>query len=94
MGAFLHQSGHLRRVRRSSALSANQRQVGGQHYKALQPEPWDVIASWECDYFVGSAIKYLARCRLKNNTVEDLRKAQHFIEKAIEIELSIKERNE
>jgi len=68
-------------------MSANKRQVGGQHYKSLTPEPWDVIASWGCNYFIGSAIKYLARCKLKDSTVDDLRKAQHFIEKAIEIEL-------
>ena len=68
-------------------MSANDMQVGGRHYKNLQPEPWDVIAAWGCDYFVGSASKYLARCRLKGAPITDLKKARHFIEKAIELEL-------
>lgn len=65
-------------------MSANDSQIGGDHYKALQPEPWDVIWQWQRDYLVGSAIKYLSRWDHKGG-VDDLRKAAHFIQKRIEI---------
>lgn len=65
-------------------MSANNSQIGGDHYKTLQPEPWDVIWQWRRDYLVGSAIKYLARWETKGG-VDDLRKAVHFIQKRIEL---------
>lgn len=64
--------------------SANAVQIGGTHYKRLQPEPWDVIMAWDRDYLVGSAIKYLSRWESKGG-IEDLRKAVHFINKRIEL---------
>lgn len=63
---------------------ANATQIGGDHYKRLQPEPWDVIMAWDRDYLIGSAIKYLSRWDQKGG-VDDLRKAIHFIAKRIEI---------
>lgn len=66
---------------------ANDKQISGTHYKKLQPEPWDVVAAWDMDYFLGSAIKYLARWKEKGG-VNDLKKAIHFIEKKIELEES------
>jgi hypothetical protein len=67
-------------------MSANEKQVGGNHYK-MAIEPWDAIHSWDLGYFDGTAVKYLARWRNKNG-VQDLEKAKHFIEKLIEIETS------
>ena len=65
-------------------MSANEKQVGGSHYK-MAIEPWDAIHSWDLGYFDGTAVKYLARWQNKNG-VQDLEKAKHFIEKLIEIE--------
>lgn len=64
--------------------SANDVQIGGDHYKRMHPEPWDVIMAWERDYLVGSAIKYLARWEQKGG-VADLQKAVHFLQKRIEL---------
>ena len=65
---------------------ANKIQYGGNHYKQFTNfEPWDVITAWDLGYLDGTAIKYLARWKHKGG-VEDLKKAKHFIEKAIEVE--------
>jgi hypothetical protein len=65
-------------------MSANDKQVGGEHYK-MDIEPWDAIHSWDLGYFDGTAVKYLSRWKKKNG-VQDLHKAKHFIEKLIEVE--------
>lgn len=64
---------------------ANDIQHGGDHYKkygALQP--WDVITAWNLGYLEGTALKYIARWRDKNG-IEDLNKAIHFLQKAVEV---------
>jgi hypothetical protein len=66
-------------------MSANDKQIGGTHYGKNTIQPWDFIIANNIGYLEGSAIKYL--CRWKNKGgVDDLRKAIHFIEKAIEVE--------
>ena len=58
------------------------KQVGGTHYqKAIQP--WDIIREWNLDYWRGNVIKYVLRCHEKNG-IEDLKKAIHYLEYAIE----------
>jgi hypothetical protein len=67
-------------------MSANETQVGGNHYKQFKYETWDVILDWGLGYLDGNAVKYLSRWRHKGG-VDDLRKAKHYIEKLIEQEL-------
>ena len=43
-------------------------------------------ATKSAETFQGAATKYIERCYLKGNTVQDLQKAVHFLEKLIEIE--------
>ena len=64
--------------------NANARQVGGDHYRN-KIHHWDWVASNELDYFQGQITKYVARWKSKNG-IEDLKKAQHFLEKYIELE--------
>lgn len=63
---------------------ANAIQHGGQHYKGLTIEPWDYIAANKIGFLEGNAIKYLTRWKEKNG-VEDLHKALHYVQKAIEV---------
>lgn len=68
--------------------TADFRQVGGSHYTSNSIQPWDAMQSWMSpEEFVGllrgNAIKYLARCSRKGG-IEDVRKAQHYIDKLIE----------
>jgi hypothetical protein len=62
---------------------ANARQEGGNHYRALDPQPWDVILAWGLGFCEGCVLKYLARWQAKGG-IEDLRKARHYLDKLIE----------
>lgn len=64
--------------------SANDRQVGGDHYKTSGPQHWDMVVEFDLDYFQGQITKYLFRWRRKNG-LEDLEKAKHYLEKYIEL---------
>lgn len=66
-------------------MSANDIQVGGNHYKQFKYETWDVILDWKLGYLDGNAVKYLSRWKDKGG-VNDLFKAKHYIEKLIEEE--------
>lgn len=63
--------------------SANQRQVGGAHYGLGARQHWDLVVEFEWDYFQGQITKYVMRHKKKHG-VQDLEKAQHFLEKYIE----------
>lgn len=47
-------------------------------------EPYKVIKAWNCNFNIGSAIKYLARYKNKWNAIEDLKKAKQYIDFEIE----------
>lgn len=65
-------------------MSANDRQVGGAHYKDAGPvEPWDIVNMYGLDFFEGNVLRYLLR--RKGDRVEDLNKAIHYLEKKIEL---------
>lgn len=65
--------------------NANERQVGGNHYKDLGVEPWDAMRAWSShEEFLGflknNAVKYLARAQSRR----DIAKAHHYLEKWLE----------
>ena len=64
--------------------NANTVQIGGNHYKQQDIQPWDAIHSWGLGFFSGNVVKYVARHQIKGG-VEDLKKAQHYLTKLIEI---------
>lgn len=43
-------------------------------------EPKDVIRDWDLNFNLGNAVKYLARAGRKADIVEDLKKAQQYIQ--------------
>jgi hypothetical protein len=63
-------------------LPANEKQVAGQHY-AAPIQCWDYIIANKLGYLEGNIVKYVSRHRSKNG-LEDLKKAQHYLEKLIE----------
>lgn len=63
---------------------ANERQIGGDHYKVGGEEHWDRVERLQLDYFQGQITKYVERAWQKNG-IQDLEKARHFLEKYIEI---------
>lgn len=64
-------------------MSANDKQEGGNHYKDKAIQPWDYIISNNLGYLEGNVVKYVSRWKDKNG-VEDLKKAQHYLQKLIE----------
>jgi len=57
-------------------------QVGGTHYQNTI-QPWDIIDSWDLDYYEGNVLKYLLRYKSKNGS-QDLKKAQHYLVRVLE----------
>ena len=53
-----------------------------QHYNQ-GIEPIDIIESWELNFSLGNAIKYILRAPYKNNELEDLEKAKWYLEREI-----------
>lgn len=64
---------------------ANAIQHGGTHYKDQTIQPWDFIAQNNLGFLEGNVVKYVSRWKKKNG-LEDLKKAQHYLEKLIELE--------
>lgn len=69
-------------------MAANDRQVGGKHYREATGtcphcggdiQHWDLYA--DAPYLVGQVTKYVTR---EKNGVEDLEKALHFLQKLAE----------
>jgi len=67
-------------------MSALTKQVAGTHYKQMPIQPVEFIHANQIPYCEANAIKYLCRWRNKNG-IDDLRKAIHYIELLIEMEL-------
>lgn len=64
------------------------RQVGGDHYKKLAVQPWDVVDTWPVEqqigYYRGGALKYLMRMGSKDESIQEIAKGLHYLEKLIE----------
>lgn len=64
-------------------MSANERQVGGLHYRSTL-QHWDLVEEHGLGYLEGCASKYVTRWRRKGG-LQDLEKADHYVEKLIEL---------
>lgn len=74
--------GHSNKI---NSPTANETQIGGDHYKAKSIQPWDFIAANQLGYFEGNIVKYVSRWRDKGG-INDLKKARHYLDKLIELE--------
>lgn len=61
-------------------------QIGGDHYTRMKIQPVQFIYENEIPFIEGSVIKYVSRWRNKGG-VEDLRKARHFLDILIALEV-------
>ncbi len=64
-------------------IEANNMQVGGNHYISHKIQPWDVWEDWKLDPWLCNVIKYVQRHHRKNGK-EDLEKALHYLEFALQ----------
>lgn len=62
---------------------ANDRQVGGDHYKKQKIQHWDYVVANDIPYLEAQVMKYVGRWRAKDG-MKDLEKAKHVLEKIIE----------
>lgn len=65
---------------------ANDYQVCGDHYRKQAIQPWDYIAANGLCFFGGNIVKYVTRYGASRN-IDDLRKARHYLDKLIELEM-------
>ena len=65
-------------------VTANDRQVGGEHYKGAEYQHWDWVTDIKLPYLPGVGSKYVFRWRRSGKGIQDLEKAVHYMEKCIE----------
>jgi len=53
------------------------------HYTTGKHEPIDVIEEWGLNFNLGNVIKYIARADRKENKLQDLKKAQWYLNREI-----------
>ena len=65
-------------------MSALDTQISGQHYKNYIIQPVEFIVKNDIAFLEANVIKYVCRHRAKNG-LEDLEKAEHYIQLAKEL---------
>lgn len=70
-------------------VRADDVQQGGDHYRTMDVQPWAAMQAWMtpeqfAGYLRGCALKYLARAGSKGPTLDEYRKARHYLDKLIE----------
>lgn len=72
-----------------NSTPANAIQHGGSHYKDKAVQPWDVVDTWPLEqrigFYRGNAQKYIMRLGDKDERLLEAKKAQHYIQKLIEV---------
>src|SRR5690348_7311517 len=71
--------GTARRDREAVAMTAHDKQIGGDHYKTLAIQPSEFIAKNKLGWYEGNAVKYIVRHRIKGGK-QDIEKAIHYLE--------------
>jgi hypothetical protein len=54
-----------------------------EHYAFGAHETIDVIEAWDLPYHLGNVVKYVSRAKRKGNELEDLKKAQWYLQRYI-----------
>ena len=57
---------------------------GPDHYKRGDIQPWDFIRDQGLNYHLGNVVKYICRAGHKDDDIEDLSKAIHYLSNEIE----------
>jgi hypothetical protein len=73
-------------------MAANDRQVGGDHYKSKKIQPWDALEAWLTPeqfqgFLLGSVVAYVARFNASapgKGGRQDIKKARHVLDKLLE----------
>ena len=65
-------------------MTANSQSYGPQYYKRGSIEVWDFIRDQSLNYHLGNAIKYICRAGHKDDSIQDLTKAIHYLTNELE----------
>jgi len=57
---------------------------GPTYYQRGSTDVWDFIREQELNFHLGNAIKYICRAGYKDNKMQDLEKAIHYLENELE----------
>jgi len=72
-----------------NVMKANDLQFGGNHYKNMDIEPWDVVDTWPLEqrigYYRGGALKYTMRMGSKDESLQEIKKGWHYMQKLTEV---------
>ena len=63
-------------------------EIGPEYYRRGSIQPWDFIRSQELNFHLGNVIKYVCRAGHKDDDIEDLSKAIHYLSNEIEFRTS------
>ena len=63
---------------------ATTNEEGPSYYKRGSIDVWDFIRDQRLGFHLGNVIKYVCRAGYKNNDIEDLEKAIHYLANEIE----------
>ena len=61
---------------------------GPSYYKRGSIQVWDFIRDQELNFHLGNVIKYICRAGHKDNDIQDLQKAIHYLQNEIEFRTS------
>ena len=61
---------------------------GPKYYQRGTIEVWDFIRDQGLNYHLGNVIKYICRAGYKDNDIQDLEKAIHYLQNEIEFRTS------
>ena len=62
------------------AKDADEKQIGGNHYRSFLIQPWTFIRKNGLNPFQANVIKYVCRYLFKGKTIEDIDKIIHYCE--------------
>ena len=64
----------------NEAADADEKQIGGNHYRSFLIQPWTFIRKNGLNPFQANVIKYVCRYLFKGKTIEDINKIIHYCE--------------
>lgn len=80
----------------SDAPAANTMQEGGDHYKTMGVQPWDVYDTWPEEQRIGAyranCIKYAMRLDAKDTRSLNAKKLAHYARKLVEVVEELEEK--
>lgn len=70
-------------------VKADDIQEGGNHYKLMGVQPWDIYDTWPAEQRIGAyranCVKYVMRLEHKDSRVLNARKLKHYAQKLVEV---------